>query len=154
MTKQRILEDDVRVVESYVSSFVSTDSIEDLQRALKADREGFEEVSSSMKQWFQRFARQQDAKNFEGSSDDAVEEEFSDEINYDDRLTSDQSPDEVAIMAKRCVDDVDTIVDWVETLESLRDGTSSETVIEMTAELESEHNSFKDDLSLLLGQLD
>jgi hypothetical protein len=153
MTKQSILEDDVQAVESYVSRVASADSIEDLQRALQADREGFEESSSSMKQWFQRLARQQDAKCVDGMSDNSAEEEFSEEINYDEQLKSNQSPDEVALMAKRCVDDVDTIIDWVETLESLRDGTSTETVIEMTAELESEHNSFKDDLSLLLGQL-
>lgn len=107
-----------------------------------------------MKQWFQRLAQQQDAKYVDGMSDNSVEEEFSEEINYDERRRSEQNPDEVALMAERCVDDVETIIDWVETLESLQDGTSSETVIEMTAELESEHNSFKDDLSLLLGQLD
>lgn len=39
MTRQRILEDDVQAIESYISRVVSADSIKDLERALRADRE-------------------------------------------------------------------------------------------------------------------
>lgn len=153
MTRQRILEDDVQAVESYVSRVASADSIEDLQGALETNRESFEESSDSLEQWFHRVQRQQDAKYVDGVSDDEVKDEFSEELQYDEWQRSNESPDEVSLIAERCADDVSTVVDRVETLDGLQDTASDETVVEMTAELESEMASFKDDLALLLGQL-
>jgi hypothetical protein len=148
---EKIVEDDVQVIDSYVSRVADADSISDVRDALETNQDDFEESLASLKQWLQ--VLQQNRGDVDTVSDGSVEDEFSDELRSDMQRHTDQSPDEVRLMAKQCENDVDRIIDWLDTLDSLQKTTSNDEVLGMTAEIQSALTSFEDDFSLLLGQI-